>query len=598
MSNQKIGLIGRNGNGKSTFLKIIAGLFKPDHVEITKPTNYTIGYLNQEPNLDLEKTVLETVFDSEVPIMNVVRKYEQILDQLSTDPSNQQIQNEYTKSQQEMDRFDAWTIDSTAKQILSRLGIVNLSQKIKEMSGGQQKRVALAQVLIQTPDLLILDEPTNHLDFEMIKWLENYLMGFKGAMILVTHDRYFLNRTIDKIYELQDETLVQYSGNYEKYLSQKLEREQILEKQMHKDQKLYKQELAWMREGVRARGTKQKARIERFNELKKRTNSRNESSKLDINLATSRLGNQVFEFENANYMINKNYLLKDFSYIVQTHDRIGITGKNGSGKSTFLNLLSGKLHLKSGVLTIGETVKIGYFQQDNIELPDNKRVINYLQEIAEEVERKDGTTINISQVLEQFMFSTAQHGVYIRSLSGGEKRRLYLVRILMERPNVLLLDEPTNNLDIDTLNVLEEYIEDFPGAVITVSHDRYFLDKVTDKLLIFNGDGKIIEYFDTVDKYFEKSNKVVDKQNTELPKEKIKPKKEKTRLNYMEEKEWDVIEEQITDLEEEIMNIEKAIEDSGSDYEKVEKLFNTKTKQEEQLAYKYERWEYLSQFVD
>ena len=603
INEQKVGLIGRNGNGKSTFLKVLAGTLDPQKGKLTKPGDYQIGYLSQEPDLDPEKSVLETVFEGNTPIMNAVRQYEQLLLLLTEKPNDKKTQTQFTKAQQQMDTYDAWNADSSAKRILSILGIKDMEQNIGSMSGGQQKRVALAQVLIQTPDLLILDEPTNHLDFEMISWLETYLMNYKGALLVVTHDRYFLDRIVDKIVELENGQLQEYTGNYQSYVSEKAKREEQLASSEQKAKQLFKQELAWMREGVRARGTKQKARIERFEKLKGQISQTSSNFNLDIDLASSRLGKQVFELYDASYAIDHKVILKDFNYIVQTHDRIGITGANGSGKSTFLNLLARKRELDSGELVVGDTVRIGYFQQDNIDIPEDKRVINYLQEIADEVSKKDGSHANISQLLEQFMFPRAQHGAYIRSLSGGEKRRLYLIRILMERPNVLLLDEPTNNLDIDTLNVLEEYIENFPGAVIVVSHDRYFLDKITDKLLVFEGQGCVNEFFGTSDDYFKRVEKEKTKQKTkkkethkEVPEK--KPKKVKTKLTYMEEKEWATIEEDIMDLEMKIETLDEQINHAGSDYEKIEKFYQDKTSLQEKLNEKYQRWEYLSNFVD
>lgn len=604
LNEQKVGLIGRNGNGKSTFLKVVAGVMDPDEGVLNKPGNYEIGYLSQEHDLDNEKNVLETVFAGDTPVMRAVRTYEQKIMELSIEPNNKKIQKQFTQAQTDMDTHNAWNADSSAKKILSILGISDMNRKIGEMSGGQKKRVALAQVLIQTPDLLILDEPTNHLDFEMITWLEKYLKNYKGALIVVTHDRYFLNRVVDRIIELTNGQLEEYSGNYQSYIEEKARREELQAASDHKANQLYKQELAWMREGVRARGTKQKARIERFEKLKGRVSQTTQDFNIEMDLASSRLGKQVFEFEEASYKIEENIILDQFNYIIQTHDRIGITGENGAGKSTFLNLLAEKIPLDSGLLRIGETVRVGYFQQDNIDVPDDKRIINYLQEVAEEVHRKDGTSLNITQLLDQFMFTSHQRGALIRSLSGGEKRRLYLIRLLMERPNVLLLDEPTNNLDIDTLNVLESYIEEFPGAVITVSHDRYFLDKITDKLLVFEGSGVIREYFGTAEEYFlksqekqrdQKEEKKVEAQTNENQKETIT--KVKTKLSYMEEKEWSSIEDEITTLEGKIEELDAGIIKAGSDFVKIDELFREKSALQEKLDGKYERWEYLAQFV-
>lgn len=604
LNEQKVGLIGRNGNGKSTFLKVVAGVLDPDEGVLNKPGNYEIGYLSQEHDLDNEKNVLETVFAGDTPVMRAVRTYEQKIMELSIEPNNKKIQKQFTQAQTDMDTHNAWNADSSAKKILSILGISDMNRKIGEMSGGQKKRVALAQVLIQTPDLLILDEPTNHLDFEMITWLEKYLKNYKGALIVVTHDRYFLNRVVDRIIELTYGQLEEYSGNYQSYIEEKARREELQAASDHKANQLYKQELAWMREGVRARGTKQKARIERFEKLKGRVSQTTQDFNIEMDLASTRLGKQVFEFEEASYKIEENIILDQFNYIIQTHDRIGITGENGAGKSTFLNLLAEKIPLDSGLLRIGETVRVGYFQQDNIDVPDDKRIINYLQEVAEEVHRKDGTSLNITQLLDQFMFTSHQRGALIRSLSGGEKRRLYLIRLLMERPNVLLLDEPTNNLDIDTLNVLESYIEEFPGAVITVSHDRYFLDKITDKLLVFEGSGVIREYFGTAEEYFlksqekqrdQKEEKKVEAQTNENQKETVT--KVKTKLSYMEEKEWSSIEDEIMTLEGKIEELDAGIIKAGSDFVKIDELFREKSALQEKLDGKYERWEYLAQFV-
>lgn len=602
-TDEKIGLIGRNGTGKSTMLRTLAGEFEPDSANIMKPGDFQIAYLSQEPDLDDNQNVLETVFEKDTPIMNTVRTYQNALLELADDPENEQNQNRFTQAQQAMDTNDAWNADATAKRILSILGIHNMDKKIGAMSGGQQKRVALAQVLIESADLLILDEPTNHLDFEMIRWLENYLINYKGALLMVTHDRYFLDRIVDQIIELDHGNLEEYSGNYQKYLEEKAEREELRAQADHKTQQLYKQELAWMREGVRARGTKQKARIERFEKLKGAATQSQQQFDLNIDLASTRLGDQVFTLEDASYSINDQTILSNFNYIIQRHDRIGITGANGAGKSTLLNLLAEKIQLDSGRLLVGETVRVGYFQQDNIDVPGDERIISYLQEVANEVSRRDGTSTNISQLLEQFMFPKSQHGALVRSLSGGERRRLYLVRLLMERPNVLLFDEPTNNLDIDTMNVLEDYLEEFPGAVVVVSHDRYFLDKVTDKFLVFEGDGQIDEFFGTADEYFEDAEKKqkIAKEKDEVPaqttEKAAKKSRKKTKLSYMEEKEWATIEDKIMEMEMAIEELDEAIIKSGSDFGKIDLLFKEKTELQNKLDMKYERWEYLSQFV-
>lgn len=603
---ERFGLIGVNGVGKTTFLDTLVGELAPDDGEIKKAKDYSISYLKQHNQLDQEQSVLETVFAGDNPIMNTVREYERVLTNLNEDPMNVSYQQAFEKIEQRMTTEDAWNASTRAKIILNKLGITELNKDINELSGGQQKRVALAQVLIQESDLLILDEPTNHLDYDMIDWLSNYLTSYSGAILFVTHDRYFLDEVANKIIELAHQTLYEYEGNYQAYVKQKAEREELDENQAHKNKQLYKKELAWMREGVRARGTKQQARKNRFEELKDKVNKSTSSQSIDMNLDSTRLGKKVIEIEDASFTMENKPILNDFQLIVQKNDRIGITGENGSGKSTFLNLITQRLTLDSGSIELGETVKIAYYTQQNEGLDESKRVIDYLREIAEEVRLADGATVSVAQLLEQFMFERPKQGSYISSLSGGEKRRLYLIQLLMQRPNVLILDEPTNDLDIQTLTVLENYIEDFAGAVITVSHDRYFLDKISDKLLIFKGQAVIEEYYGSITDYLELSkekqsndrktlsNTTVIEQNS--PKQNTKS-NEKTRLTYNEKKEWETIEDDIMHLEEKLETIQEDMLHCGSDYGKLNELNDQKETVETQLEEKLERWEYLSQYV-
>lgn len=602
IENQKIGLIGVNGTGKTTLLDILAGKLKPDSGIRSKPGDYTIGYLKQNQDINLERSVLDIVFDGDNPLMRTVRYYEHVLQQLTDNPLDEKIQREFTRAEQQMNSEDAWNASTSAKSILTRLGIQDMSVQAKQLSGGQQKRIALAQVLIQEPDLLILDEPTNHLDFEMIRWLEQFLANYKGALLLVTHDRYFLDRVVNHMIELSHGQLHEYVGNYQEYVRQKAEREETESQITHKKKQLYKQELAWMRAGVKARGTKQQARKNRFDDLKESVQQTKNDSSIDMKLSGTRLGKKVIEMEKASFKRDEQIILNSFDLLIQKTDRIGITGENGSGKTTFLDILTGKIPLDSGIVTIGETVKFAYYKQINEEMDADKRVISYLREIAEEVRLADGTQVSVAQLLEQFMFERNTHGSLIKSLSGGEKRRLYLLKLLMQQPNVLILDEPTNNLDIQTLTVLEEYIEQFSGAVVAVSHDRYFLDKIADKLLLFQGKGKIEEYFGSMTQYLEEEK---FRKEPDESKEKIKPQeetninhsKEKTKLSYMEKKEWETIEEDIFNLEKQLEDIKEQMTEAGSDYEIIGELNEKQELLETELEEKMERWEYLSEYV-
>ncbi|CAM3240990.1 ABC-F family ATP-binding cassette domain-containing protein [Vagococcus fessus] len=597
----KVGLIGVNGTGKTSLLNIIADKDGADSGEFNRPQEYHVGYLSQQMEFDGDVTVAEAVFQGDSPLLRAVRTYELALVNLEKDGNNPEYQAAYTKAEEVMNKEDAWLADTNAKTILTQLGITEISKKISELSGGQKKRVGLAQVLIQEPDLLLLDEPTNHLDYKAIEWLEGYLAHYHGALVMVTHDRYFLDRVTNRIFELSFGKMYEYKGNYQSYLGAKAEREETEKAQEHKRKQLYKQELAWMRAGVQARGTKQQARIDRFNDLKGDLNQVNENGAVDISMGSQRLGKKVLSIENGYFEMNGQTLLKDFELLVQGRDRIGITGQNGAGKSTLLNILAGRLPLSSGVYEIGETVKLAYYTQENEDMDPNKRMISYLQEVAEEVRQADGTTTSIADMLERFLFPRSSHGTIIGKLSGGEKRRLYLLKLLIAQPNVLLLDEPTNDLDIDTLTVLEDYIANFSGAVIAVSHDRYFLDKVVEKLLVFKGNGVIETYFGNMTHYLETA-KEESKQVETVKKEKaeVAPTvevKEKKKLTYNEKKEWDTIEADIEKLEASIESLTEEMNHQGSDFTALQDIQNKITEAEENLENKLARWEYLSEFV-
>ncbi|EGP4918441.1 TPA: ABC-F family ATP-binding cassette domain-containing protein [Enterococcus faecium] len=596
----RIGLIGTNGTGKTSLLNIIAGIDSGDgdRQTVFYPTDYRIGYLSQAAEFSDELTVLQAVFQGNSPLIQTVRAYEEALIELGENGEDPDVQKRYAKAEEQMNKEDAWTTDTNAKIILQKLGISELDKKISTLSGGQKKRVSLAQVLIDEPDLLLLDEPTNHLDYEAIEWLENYLKQYRGALLMVTHDRYFLDRVANRIFELSFGKLYEYKGNYEAYVLEKAERDRVEVEQEEKRKRLYKQELAWMRAGVQARGTKQQARINRFEDLKENLYQVNQEDDLELNLATQRLGKKVLEIKDGSYRINDQTLLEHLDLLIQSRERLGITGKNGAGKSTLLNILAGRIPLDSGTMSIGETVHLAYYTQENEEMAPDKRMIAYLQEAAEKAKTADGSQIGVAELLERFLFPRFMHGTLIGKLSGGEKRRLFLLKLLIQQPNVLLLDEPTNDLDIATLTILEDYFRSFPGAVITVSHDRYFLDKVADKLLVFQGNGKQELYYGNMSSY------LLKQKETQQPAEKAKPKiqskepAEKKKLSYMEQKEWETIEDEIAELEEKISLLQEEMNHQGDNFTRLQELQNDVSETEAQLEEKMARWEYLSEWVE
>lgn len=604
--NDRIGLIGVNGSGKTSLLNVISGETSPEKGTITKPNDYTIGYLKQQPELDENKTIMEAIFEGQQPVFKTIRAYEDALRKFSDHPEDPQAIDRYTKMQAKMDQEDAWEADSQVKTILNQLKIKDTSQKIAELSGGQQKRVGLAQVLIEQPDLLLLDEPTNHLDLDSVIWLQDFLKSYKGGVLVVTHDRYFLDQVTNHIWELSFGNLYHYEGNYQDFVAKKAERVELAQETEKKNQQLYKKELAWMRTGAKARSTKQKGRINRFHELEGKVGNLKVDQDISINLGSQRLGKDVIKFENANLQLGDHRILKDFNWLVQAGDRIGITGENGAGKTSLLNVIAQRVPLDSGVLKIGETVKLGYYTQQTEGVDDSKRMISFLSEIAENVTDKDGNKISVTQLLERFLFPRFMHGTLIRKLSGGEKRRLYLLKILMQQPNVLLLDEPTNDLDIGTLTVLEDYLDNFAGTVITVSHDRYFLDKVVDDLLIFHGNGQIQRYTGRFTDYLKEQQAAKDsQQEAKATAKKVKPEpkekpaaKKKTKLTYAEQLEWNHIDDDLDQLDQQHQDLEKQMAEAASDYTKLADLQKQLNKVQKQIDEKTARWEYLSNFVD
>ena len=597
---ERIGLVGINGTGKSTLLKVIGGLDEDFTADITHPNQYRIRYSSQKKDLNGHMTVFEAVLSSDTPTLRIIKKYEEAVNRYALDQSDSNF-NKMMEAQEEMDQKDAWDYNAEIKTILSKLGIHDTTKKIVELSGGQQKRVVLAKTLIEQPDLLLLDEPTNHLDFESIRWLINYVKQYPHTVLFVTHDRYFLNEVSTRIIELDRGKLKTYPGNYEDYIVMRAENELVEQKQQEKQKALYKQELAWMRAGAKARTTKQQARINRFNQLESDVKTQHTQDKGELNLAYSRLGKQVYELKNLSKSINNKVLFEDVTEIIQSGRRIGIVGPNGAGKTTLLNILSNEDQDYEGELKIGQTVKVAYFKQTEKTLDRDIRVIDYLREESEMAKEKDGTSISVTQLLERFLFPSATHGKKVYKLSGGEQKRLYLLRLLVHKPNVLLLDEPTNDLDTETLTILEDYIDDFGGSVITVSHDRYFLNKVVQEYWFIH-DGKIEKIIGSFEDYesFKKEHErqaMLSKQTEQQNKHKHQPKK-KTGLSYKEKLEYETIMTRIEMTETRLEDLEQEMINASDNYARIKEL----NEEKEQLEATYEaditRWSELEEIKE
>ncbi|WP_159883564.1 ABC-F family ATP-binding cassette domain-containing protein [Paenibacillus puerhi] len=613
---ERIGLVGVNGTGKSTLLRVMAGLEPTERGKLTHANHFHVEYLPQQPEFDMDSSVLEQVFHGDTPIMKALRAYEVALAELQLAPEEEKRQSKLFAAQTQMDATGAWDAQTTAKTVLSKLGIRDFGQRVGTLSGGQRKRVAMARVLIQPADLLILDEPTNHIDHETVEWLEGYLSSWKGSLLLVTHDRYFLDRVTNRMFELDRGQLYSYDGNYASFLEKKAERMEREASMEDKRQNLLRRELAWLRRGAKARTTKQKARIDRVTELRDRKVD-GPSANLDMTLGASRLGKKIMELEDVSKSYGDRSLIRDFSYIVLPEDRIGIIGPNGSGKSTLLNMLAGRLEPDGGRIDTGTTVKLAYYTQENVEMDDKQRAIDYIKEAAEVIRTASGDTITAGQMLERFLFTPSQQWTPIGKLSGGERRRLYLLRTLMGEPNVLLLDEPTNDLDIQTLTILEEYLEDFPGVVITVSHDRYFLDRTADHLFVFEGGGTVRKFFGNYSEYLEQTKQ--ERQQESEAARSVKPAASPApgqpehsaqqtdgrrdagrprKLSFKEQKEWDEIEGKIAEMEEKLAQVKRSIELAGSDYGKVQDLYREEQELGAQLEQAMERWSELSELVE
>lgn len=597
----KIGIIGLNGAGKTTLLKIVAGTEECDEGNILKSTNLKMEYLSQNPDMDYNATVLEQIFKGDSQEMRLLREYESIIERMNFGEDN--LSSKLLDVQTKIDNLNLWQLESEAKTILTKLGINEFSKTIGSLSGGQRKRVALAAALIRPSNLLILDEPTNHMDSKTISWLEEYLNSRKGAILMITHDRYFLDRITNRIIELDKGKLYSYDGNYSLYVEKKLEREELKVSEQRKKENLYRNELKWIRRGAKARSTKQKARIDRFNDLKDSMEKINED-KIELSVVGKRLGNKVIELHNISKSFDKK-VIDDFSYNILRDDRIGIVGDNGMGKSTLMNIIAGTIKVDGGDMEIGETVNIGYFSQEVNHMDDNMRVIDYVKEIAEYLPLSNGDRISASDMLERFLFEPEKQYTPIGKLSGGEKRRLYLLKVLMDSPNVLLFDEPTNDLDIATLTVLEDFLDKFVGPVIVVSHDRYFLDRICNKIFTYDGGGKISIYHGNYSDYLsrEEVNNEQDSYNKSIKEDKIQ-KKEKPKSNrdlkfsYKEQKEFETIDDVISSLESKIEKIEEDMTLCTTDYVRLQELMDEKSSTEKELEEKYERWTYLNELAE
>lgn len=597
----KIGLIGLNGAGKSTLLKILTGRDEFFDGKIIRGKNIRVEYLAQDTKYDDNSTILEQIFKGDTPEMKLLMEYEELLEKINNDTS---LNDKLIAIQSKIDTMNLWDLESDAKTILTKLGINDFNKKMSELSGGQRKRVFLASSLITPCELLVLDEPTNHLDSESIEWLEDYLNSRKGALIMITHDRYFLDRVTNKILELDRGNLYLYDGNYSDFLEKKVERLQIEASKEEKRQKLILKELKWVKRGAKARTTKQKARLQRFDELVN-TEYFTVNTDIEMPFVGRRLGKKIIEINNISKTFDNKVLIKNFNYIFSKNDRIGVIGKNGVGKTTLINMLIGAIDPDKGDIEIGDTVSIGAFSQDNNHMDLNQRAIDYIKEGGENIPTEDGYNITASQLAERFLFDGTMQYTPIEKLSGGERRRLHLLRILMESPNVLILDEPTNDLDIETLKILEDFLDEFLGVVIIVSHDRYFLDRLCNRIFSYQGNGVIKQYVGNYSDYLiHKEYEIKPEKSQNEIKEKKSYQKEnkntlsKPKFTFKEQKEFEEIYSTIESLENELTKIEDKMSKNSSNYGTLNELMKEKESVEEDLLFKYERLEYLEDIAN
>jgi len=594
----KTALVAPNGTGKSTLLKILAGRETADTGKVMVQNGIRLAFLAQEPELDDTKTISEYIASGDFELVQIIQEYERAAEAQAED-FNPQTQKAFEKASAGMETANAWDYEQRMEQILEILNITDLDQPISTLSGGERKRVALAFVLIDNPDLLILDEPTNHLDLDMIEWLESYLIQAKITLLMVTHDRYFLDRVCDHIIEIDRGKLYHHNGNYQYYLEKRSEREALRQKEMHKAEQLYKQELEWMRRGPKARTSKSKSRIQSFHDVKDKVSNKTDDSELQLEAGMERMGKKILELENISKRFDETVILDDFSYSFKRGERIGIIGKNGVGKSTFLKILTGEETADSGEVDTGETIVFGHYQQKGIEVDESMRVIDVLKEIASVIELSDGTQISASQFLEHFMFTPEMQYTPVEKLSGGEKRRLGLMMTLIKNPNFLILDEPTNDLDLDTLQVLEDFLLNFSGCLIVVSHDRFFMDKLVDHYFAFEGDGEIRDHHGTYSEYREMKAKEEAEKKRERQAQKSKKSKSNdpnrqssttNKLTFAERKEFKKLEKEVASLEEEVELLEEEMNQPEMDYKEREELTARYMKLKDEVDEKTIRW--------
>lgn len=595
---EKVALVGANGTGKSTLLKVITGKIMPEAGEVTINKEARIGYLLQEPELDEEAIAIDCLFHESNPIAALVKEYGKALQNPEIDPAKMQDLME------QMEEQNAWDFEAKVHQVAGKLGVKNLDQLVSSMSGGQKKRLALAQLILSEPDLLILDEPTNHLDIEAIEWLENYLSSDNITLLMVTHDRYFMDNVCNEIFELERSVLYRHKGNYGYFLEKKADREANLKVEVEKARNLYKKELEWIRRQPKARGTKAKYRVEAFDDIKQKAMTNLKKDELEIDVQTKRQGGKILELHNVAKQFGDNVLFSGFSHTFKRGERIGIVGKNGMGKSTFLNVITGELAPDSGSLVKGVTTEFGYFTQEAVSLNPENRVIEEVKEIAEVIELGKGNVVSAAKFLELFLFTPEKQFTYISKLSGGEKKRLQLLKILIKNPNFLILDEPTNDLDIDTMNVLEDFLEKFNGCLMIVSHDRYFMDRLVDHLFVFEGEGKLRDFYGNYTDYREalkeeaKQEQKQPKEVKQKPVEVVEKKQESRKATYKEKLEFDGLQDEIAALEAQKEKLEKLLGSGETDVDKLTTWSEEFDQVKEELELKELRWLELSEICE